>query len=204
MLLQPKIHLYMPKYIVVIFRNFSAQNACAKILLRTQRVSVTWLKIGPCLRSRQKEWELDHYLFSSLWHVYLMFVISILENLKGKKIVFWDVTLTRLVPIWGVLPQCSYILFSVHFRTDSNSVRKKNLTKFYKIFRTELDSVRKQKTIFKPRKKCRTESDSVRKRISNILEIKNSESNPNRYRKICKTKLLICSSTLPTRPTYLT
>ena len=104
MLLQPKIHLYMPKYIVVIFRNFSAQNACAKILLRTQRVSVTWLKIGPCLRSRQKEWELDHYLFSSLWHVYLMFVISILENLKGKKIVFWDVTLTRLVPIWGVLP----------------------------------------------------------------------------------------------------
>ena len=104
MLLQPKIHLYMPKYIVVIFRNFSAQNACAKILLRTQRVSVTWLKIRPCLRSRQKEWELDHYLFSSLWHVYLMFVISILENLKGKKIVFWDVTLTRLVPIWGVLP----------------------------------------------------------------------------------------------------
>ena len=96
----------MPKYIVVIFRNFSAQNACAKILLRTQRVSVTWLKIGPCLRSRQKEWELDHYLFSSLWHVYLMFVISILENLKGKKIVFWDVTLTRLVPIWGVLPPC--------------------------------------------------------------------------------------------------
>ena len=108
MLLQPKIHLYMPKYIVVIFRNFSAQNACAKILLRTQRVSVTWLKIGPCLRSRQKEWELDHYLFSSLWHVYLMFVISILENLKGKKIVFWDVTLTRLVPIWGVLPSSKY------------------------------------------------------------------------------------------------
>ena len=67
----------------------------------------------------------------------------------------------------------------------------KNLTKFYKIFQTELDSVRKRKTIFKPRKKCRTESDSVRKRISNILEIKNSESNPNRYRKICKTKLLI-------------
>ena len=28
----------------------------------------------------------------------------------------------------------------------------KNLTKFYKIFRTELDSVRKQKTIFKARK----------------------------------------------------
>ena len=106
MLLQPKIHLYMPKYIVVIFRNFSAQNACAKILLRTQRVSVTWLKIRPCLRSRQKEWELDHYLFSSLWHVYLMFVISILENLKWKKIVFWDVTLTRLVPIWGVFPRC--------------------------------------------------------------------------------------------------
>ena len=46
----------------------------------------------------------------------------------------------------------SYILFSVHFRTDSNSVRKKNLKKFCKIFRTELDLVRKQKTIFKPRK----------------------------------------------------
>ena len=41
MLPQLKIHLYMPKYIVVIFRNFSAQNACAKILLTTKRVSVT-------------------------------------------------------------------------------------------------------------------------------------------------------------------
>ena len=48
--------------------------------------------------------------------------------------------------------QCSYILNSVRFRTDSNSVRKTNLKKFNKIFRTELDSVRKQKTIFKPRK----------------------------------------------------
>ena len=42
---------------------------------------------------------------------------------------------------------------------------EKNLTKFYKIFRTELDSVRKQKTIFKPRK--------------------NSEPNRNRFGKIC-------------------
>ena len=47
---------------------------------------------------------------------------------------------------------CSYILNSVRFRTDSNSVRKTNLKKFNKIFRTELDSVRKQKTIFKTRK----------------------------------------------------
>ena len=48
--------------------------------------------------------------------------------------------------------QCRYILNSVRFRTDSNSVRKTNLNKFNKIFQTELDSVRKQKTIFKPRK----------------------------------------------------
>ena len=46
--------------------------------------------------------------------------------------------------------QYSYILNSVRFRTDSNSVRKTNFKNFYKIFRTELDSVRKQKNIFKP------------------------------------------------------
>ena len=79
---------------------------------------------------------------------------------------------------------CRYILFSVHFRTDSNSVRKKNLTKFYKIFRTELDSVRKQKNIFKPRKKFRTEFNSVWKKGCNILERENSESNWNRFGKI--------------------
>ena len=67
---------------------------------------------------------------------------------------------------------CSYILNSVRFRTDSNSVRKTNLNKFNKIFQTELDSVRKQKTIFKPRKKFRTKSNSVRKKSSNILERK--------------------------------
>ena len=38
---------------------------------------------------------------------------------------------------------CSYILNSVRFRTDSNSVRKTNLKKCDKIFQTELDSVRK-------------------------------------------------------------
>ena len=38
---------------------------------------------------------------------------------------------------------CSYILNSVRFRTDSNSVLKTNLKKCVKIFQTELDSVRK-------------------------------------------------------------
>ena len=42
---------------------------------------------------------------------------------------------------------------------------EKNLTKFYQIFQTELDSVRKQKTIFRPRKKFQTESDSVWKNL---------------------------------------
>ena len=80
--------------------------------------------------------------------------------------------------------QCSYILNSVRFRTDSNSVRKTNLKNFYKIFRTELDSVRKQKNIFKPRKKFRTKFNSVWKKSCNILERENSESNWNRFGKI--------------------
>ena len=63
--------------------------------------------------------------------------------------------------------QCSYILNSVRFRTDSNSVRKTNLKKFNKIFRTELDSVRKQKTIFKPRKN--SEPNPIRFGKSSII-----------------------------------
>ena len=91
---------------------------------------------------------------------------------------------------------CSYILNSVRFRTDSNSVRKINLKIFNKIFRTELYLVRKQKNQFKHRKKLRTESNSVRKKTSNILD----EKIPRRILFGSKKfgviieKLLICSS----------
>ena len=63
-------------------------------------------KIATCLRSGPKGWELDRYVFFSCWHIYLMFLISVLPNLEGKKYIFGDVTLTRTVPIWGVLPIC--------------------------------------------------------------------------------------------------
>ena len=103
--------------------------------------------------------------------------------------------------------QCSYILNSVRFRTDSNSVRKTNLKKFQKKFRTELDSVRKQKNVFKPRNNFRTESNLVRKK--NILEGKQFWLNTvwfgklgNIFKKIAhlptwtSAHLLICSSAL--------
>ena len=35
-----------------------------------------------------------------------MFLSSVLPNLEGTKYLFGDVTLTRTVPIWGVLPIC--------------------------------------------------------------------------------------------------
>ena len=92
--------------------------------------------------------------------------------------------------------QCRYILNSVRFRTDSNSVRKINLKIFNKIFRTELDSVRKQKNLFKHRKKFRTESNSVRKKTSNILNEKILRRILFGSKKIGVfiEKLLICSS----------
>ena len=61
-------------------------------------------KIATGLRSRPKGWELDRYVFFSWWHIYLMFLISVLPYLEGKKYFFGDVTLTCTVPIWGVLP----------------------------------------------------------------------------------------------------
>ena len=51
---------------------------------------------------RMGAWPL-FFLFSC-WHIYLIFLISVLPNLEGKKYIFGDVTLTRTVPIWGVLP----------------------------------------------------------------------------------------------------
>ena len=69
---------------------------------------MTWPKFATGLRSRPKGWELDHYVFFSWWHIYLMFLISVLPNLEGKKYFFGDVTLTCTVPIWGVLPQGSW------------------------------------------------------------------------------------------------
>ena len=62
-------------------------------------------KIATCLRSEPKGWELDRYVFSSWRHIYLMFLISVLPNMEGQKYLFGDVTLTRTVPIWGVLPK---------------------------------------------------------------------------------------------------
>ena len=47
-----------------------------------------------------------------------------------------------------------------------------------------MDSVRKQKNIFKPRNKFQTEFNSVWKKSCNILERDNSESNWNRFGKI--------------------
>ena len=74
---------------------------------------------------------------------------------------FQDIAILIFCPM-----QCSYILNSVRFRTDSNSVRKTNLKKFYNIFRTELDSVRKEKNIFKPRKNSEPDSIRIGKKVA--------------------------------------
>ena len=89
--------------------KFLNKDSCLKDYWKTQHVSVTWPKFATGLRSRPKGWELDHYVFFSWWHIYLMFLISVLPNLEGKKYFFGDVTLTCTVPIWGVLPR--YLLF---------------------------------------------------------------------------------------------
>ena len=78
--------------------------------------------------------------------------------------IFWNQPKSSLLPhflLGPFLSQCSYILFSVRFRTDSSSVRKKILETFHKIFRTE--------------------SSSVRKKNCKILAFKNSEPNPVRF-----------------------
>ena len=51
----------------------------------------------------------------------------------------WKVSCNCIV-WWVGARHCSYILNSVRFRTDSNSVRKINLKIFNKIFRTEFGS----------------------------------------------------------------
>ena len=92
---------------------------------------------------------------------------------------------------------CSYILNSVRFRTDSNSVRKQNLKKFNKIFRTKLDSVWKQKTIFKPRKSSEPNPIPFGKK-KQYFRGKHSEPNTVWFGKKCNicssAHLFICSS----------
>ena len=146
------------------------------------------VRISPSIFSKYTPWKVGRdkpkgFKWGS--SLFLGHACIILGVVKPNTICYgrvWFGLFKHCVLCYGWIWHGSYILFSVRFRTDSSSVRKKILETFHKIFRTESSSVRKKLQHFCIQK-FRTESSSVRNFFSQFFkEFQLPGSNCNVYR----------------------